>query len=435
MEETIFIKCEPEWPADTEQSHSCGLPLKTDSDDTGGISTLLPKVERESSPSGWCEGNGKDEEQLPLHTNDKNAKSSDRVDQNEAKKQESTVYSRDLGETSFQQVDSNVHYYITAEGDICIGTSGTMKDMHHADESQSSSGQSFKSEGLMLPDTDNATYSRNTCDVGYSSYTLECNGDITQVFKTGDVKCKDNSFQEGGVVFENEQNESHMNEFHSVYPPQLTLENNFLNSQAEQIACTTCGRAFTSMSTNGNNQLYYCSFCDKATAFAVKDSHLKQLTDAGDETLICTICQKISSGRLDHEAHIETHVKYKHHFCPFCGKIFKKHFHLQYHISTNHVKTEKNISKPLPLQSRTVLYSCKSCSKVFVSQYSLNVHMLRHTGGKPHICRWCGQAFSTSSDLRSHLFIHQYEKPFVCITCEKPFLERTKLHAHLLTHK
>lgn len=58
-----------------------------------------------------------------------------------------------------------------------------------------------------------------------------------------------------------------------------------------------------------------------------------------------------------------------------------------------------------PIKNR---YACQQCTKTFSRPSSLRVHILSHTGEKPHVCPQpgCGRKFSVQSNMRRHLKVH-----------------------------
>ncbi|KAI8334930.1 hypothetical protein EDC96DRAFT_525134 [Choanephora cucurbitarum] len=53
-------------------------------------------------------------------------------------------------------------------------------------------------------------------------------------------------------------------------------------------------------------------------------------------------------------------------------------------------------------------YRCHQCQKTFSRPSSLRIHILSHTGEKPHTCPHlgCGKRFSVQSNMRRHLKVH-----------------------------
>ncbi|KAI8356651.1 hypothetical protein BD560DRAFT_406505 [Blakeslea trispora] len=58
-------------------------------------------------------------------------------------------------------------------------------------------------------------------------------------------------------------------------------------------------------------------------------------------------------------------------------------------------------------------YRCNQCQKTFSRPSSLRIHILSHTGEKPHICphSGCGKRFSVQSNMRRHLKVHYCNAP------------------------
>ncbi|CAO3632718.1 unnamed protein product [Mucor fragilis] len=58
-------------------------------------------------------------------------------------------------------------------------------------------------------------------------------------------------------------------------------------------------------------------------------------------------------------------------------------------------------------------YKCNECFKTFSRPSSLRIHILSHTGEKPHVCPQpdCGRRFSVQSNMRRHLKVHYCNDP------------------------
>lgn len=63
-------------------------------------------------------------------------------------------------------------------------------------------------------------------------------------------------------------------------------------------------------------------------------------------------------------------------------------------------------------------YKCNQCLKTFSRPSSLRIHILSHTGEKPHVCPrpGCGRRFSVQSNMRRHLKVHYCNPTPITIT-------------------
>jgi len=136
---------------------------------------------------------------------------------------------------------------------------------------------------------------------------------------------------------------------------------------------------------------------------------------------ICDECPKrfsLSSTLLRHKHSV--HSKQRPLECPYCGKLFKKHRSLEYHIR---IHTGVN------------LYSCSHCSDCFLHLYQLDVHLLKvHNEGSWLICNICHEKFAYKCALRQHLLKHADVKPYVCSECPKRFYTAAVLKRHQRVH-
>ena len=79
-------------------------------------------------------------------------------------------------------------------------------------------------------------------------------------------------------------------------------------------------------------------------------------------------------------------------------------------------------------------YSCKICNRVLTYKYSLEKHILLHTGSFPYKCTLCSKRFNHKANLDKHMVVHSGLKPYSCHICARPFSQKSNLQRHQLTH-
>lgn len=104
----------------------------------------------------------------------------------------------------------------------------------------------------------------------------------------------------------------------------------------------------------------------------------------------------MANANLDHKAALKLapveHVKggNKKWQCVFCGILVSSKFYLSSHINAVH--------------TRTRIYPCEICGKMFYSHGAQRIHKLRnHWVEKRHKCPFCGQLFVLPFELRQHV--------------------------------
>jgi len=73
---------------------------------------------------------------------------------------------------------------------------------------------------------------------------------------------------------------------------------------------------------------------------------------------------------------------------------------------------------------------CHVCSKTFANRRNLNVHMVVHTGDKPHECGVCHMKFALRDRLKKHMVKHTGERPHLCKDCGRSFPYKSSLRVH-----
>ena len=76
---------------------------------------------------------------------------------------------------------------------------------------------------------------------------------------------------------------------------------------------------------------------------------------------------------------------------------------------------------------------CPKCSKVFSPQFTLNRHMVLHTGNFRWYCEECRKGFTHKAQYESHMRGHE-GLMYRCESCGKGFTAESSLKYHLLEH-
>ncbi|CAL4058842.1 unnamed protein product, partial [Meganyctiphanes norvegica] len=122
--------------------------------------------------------------------------------------------------------------------------------------------------------------------------------------------------------------------------------------------------------------------------------------------------------------------------CSLCNKVFSQNKQLRIHMSTHTAMIQNLNTRPLPLLFHTTksVYNCSQCHNNFSQKHHLVDHLMSHTGEKPYQCYQCDKAFSQKNNLIDHQRVHTGEKPHQCNQCDKAFSQNSNLIKHQRTH-
>ncbi|KFP05569.1 Zinc finger and BTB domain-containing protein 11, partial [Calypte anna] len=156
----------------------------------------------------------------------------------------------------------------------------------------------------------------------------------------------------------------------------------------------------------------------------------------------CTECGMVFQRRYALIMHTLKHERSKDYKCPLCKKEFQYGASLRAHLVRHTRKTEVSTGGAggeetgmSAVKGRTKReFICDICGRTLPKLYSLRIHMLKHTGVKPHACKVCGKTFTYKHGLKMHLALHEVQKQFKCELCEKSFVTKRSLQEHMSIH-
>lgn len=159
----------------------------------------------------------------------------------------------------------------------------------------------------------------------------------------------------------------------------------------------------------------------------------------------CGECGMVFQRRYALIKHILKHERARDYKCPLCKKQFQYSASLRAHLirhtrkdaptSSSSHSASNEASGSSSEKGRTKReFICSICGRTLPKLYSLRIHMLKHTGVKPHACQVCGKTFIYKHGLKLHQSLHQSQKQFQCELCVKSFVTKRSLQEHMSIH-
>ncbi|XP_025729338.1 zinc finger and BTB domain-containing protein 11 isoform X2 [Callorhinus ursinus] len=159
----------------------------------------------------------------------------------------------------------------------------------------------------------------------------------------------------------------------------------------------------------------------------------------------CGECGMVFQRRYALIMHTLKHERARDYKCPLCKKQFQYSASLRAHLIRHTRKDAPTSSSSSSAANETSGTSsekgrtkrefiCSICGRTLPKLYSLRIHMLKHTGVKPHACQVCGKTFIYKHGLKLHQSLHQSQKQFQCELCVKSFVTKRSLQEHMSIH-
>ncbi|XP_006639344.2 zinc finger and BTB domain-containing protein 11 isoform X1 [Lepisosteus oculatus] len=158
---------------------------------------------------------------------------------------------------------------------------------------------------------------------------------------------------------------------------------------------------------------------------------------------VCSECGMVFQRRYALIMHTLKHEKTRGYKCSLCNKDFQYAASLRAHLARHKRKTQRTGVARGPAEDegdakargRTKReFVCDICGKTLPKLYSLRIHMLSHTGVRPHACKVCGKSFAHKHSLKMHRSLHDALKQFQCTLCDKSFVTKRSMQEHMSIH-
>ncbi|XP_044217816.1 zinc finger and BTB domain-containing protein 11 [Thunnus albacares] len=235
-------------------------------------------------------------------------------------------------------------------------------------------------------------------------------------------------------------------------PPKQPVEN-----QMEEQSVAECGADPDASAVVESVTAGELSTEEAGTKVAEPETGTKQdpapAESAADGEHTCSECGMSFQRRYSLIMHTLKHEKARGYKCSLCSKEFQYAASLRAHLARHKQQSSQRapVTKPLVEQSsegkadgdldeKTLSphtkreFVCDICGKTLPKLYSLRIHMLNHTGVRPHSCKVCGKTFAHKHSLKMHRALHDVTKQFQCEFCKKSFVSKRSMEEHTSLH-
>ncbi|KAF7643201.1 hypothetical protein LDENG_00243630 [Lucifuga dentata] len=169
----------------------------------------------------------------------------------------------------------------------------------------------------------------------------------------------------------------------------------------------------------------------------------------GSQEHTCSECSVSFQRRYSLIMHMLKHEKARGYKCSLCSKEFQYSASLQAHLARHKQQSSQRAPLTRPSEEQSPEgdfdektsssltrreFVCDICGKTLPKLYSLRIHMLSHTGVRPHSCKVCGKTFAHKHSLKTHRALHDVTKQFQCEYCKKAFVSKRSMEEHTSLH-
>ncbi|XP_065365665.1 zinc finger protein Xfin-like [Calliphora vicina] len=164
---------------------------------------------------------------------------------------------------------------------------------------------------------------------------------------------------------------------------------------------------------------------DNDTDFEINDdneasgSSKKKIMKRSKTTFNCPYCPVIFKRKQCYARHIlHTHDKKFTKRCDKCSRAFLTDYGLKVHLKSHDDKNH---------------FECPVCKTKHIENYFIT-HVLTHESTSCFPCQVCGKIYASQKERMSHWKTHSKEKPFACSVCYRRYGKPHYLKRHLRSH-
>ncbi|KAL3854973.1 hypothetical protein ACJMK2_014207 [Sinanodonta woodiana] len=239
------------------------------------------------------------------------------------------------------------------------------------------------------------------------------------------------------------------------FPGNLTVHKR-IHANIKPYKCEDCGKTFSAkgnllahVRTHTGSKPFNCKECGKTFSHKGNlNAHMR--LHLGLKPFICSYCKKAFAHKGNLNAHLKVHGKPVTYSCEICPKVFskqrllKKHMYRHSHVSKANDDHRKKRAKATISNSSEIASS--KAQKILAHtdnikmDESMKIHDLQQDDtrlnweSKPFMCPECSKGFVFQRSLNIHMKVHGKPPTYNCEICPKVFSKRRSLKEHMEQH-
>ena len=154
--------------------------------------------------------------------------------------------------------------------------------------------------------------------------------------------------------------------------------------------------------------------------------------DHGLKLCVCTVCKKELKSKQKMKYHIESHLEGFSHKCKLCEAVKSTKRALDFHMWSNHTKTDRVTENKNSDDAKTV--KCEDSEKLEEEIAKIMKTTVGVDNTKWFVCNECGKELKLKQQMKKHIETHLEGFCYTCKVCGTEKKTKAALYYHMWHH-